>query len=75
MVLELLTGAVRRTGGPVLAVTHSGVIGTMVRLVINSDLLTLKVFNGSITALEWREGHWQLRFLNLWDHLPYELRT
>jgi probable phosphoglycerate mutase len=73
--LAQLIRQVQDEGGPVLAVTHGGVIKTLLRLVSGSDLVTFRLYNTAITLIEWQHGRWNLVFLNLWDHLTVELRT
>ncbi|GHH76979.1 phosphoglycerate mutase [Streptomyces sulfonofaciens] len=60
---------------PVLAVTHGGVIKTLLRTIAGTDAFCLKLYNCGITAIEWKDGRWRIVHLNLWDHLPPELRT
>ena len=61
--------------GPVMAITHGGVIKTLVRLIAVSDSFSLKLCNAGITELEWSSGRWNLAAVNIWDHLPVDLRT
>ncbi|MEV7503949.1 histidine phosphatase family protein [Streptomyces sp. NPDC093018] len=63
------------SGRPVLAVSHGGLIGTVVRAVAESDTFRLKLYHCGITALDWSDGRWRLSHVNLWDHLPVPLRT
>lgn len=73
--LEQLVREADSAHGPVLAVTHGGFIKTLLRLVFGTDSGCFQVYNTTLTAIEWRRGRWHLVFLNLWDHLPVELRT
>ncbi|MFG2981712.1 histidine phosphatase family protein [Streptomyces sp. NPDC048258] len=63
------------TKAPVLAVTHGGLIKTVLRVALQTDLTCFQVYNASITSLEWRKGRWRVSHLSLWDHLPVPLRT
>ncbi|KOU52236.1 phosphoglycerate mutase [Streptomyces sp. WM4235] len=63
------------TGGPVLAVTHGGLIKTVLRVAMKTDLTCFQVYNATITSLEWKKGRWRVVHLSLWDHLPAPLRT
>ncbi|MEU1311535.1 histidine phosphatase family protein [Streptomyces cinnamoneus] len=73
--LEELTGVAEATGRPVLAVTHGGLIKTVMRIVAETDSFCLKLYNCAINAIEWKDGRWRIVHVNLWDHLPPELRT
>ncbi|MGK4579547.1 histidine phosphatase family protein [Kitasatospora sp. HPMI-4] len=73
-----LRGLVRQaeqSGGPALAVTHGGLIKTLLRVVTGTDSVCFKIYNSSVTELEWRDGRWRLAHLSLQDHLPVDLRT
>jgi broad specificity phosphatase PhoE len=61
--------------GTVLAVTHGGVIKTILRLVAGSEALSFRLYHTGLNVIEWREYRWRLLCLNAWDHLPPELRT
>jgi len=73
--LQGLVEQAEANGGSVLAITHGGLIKTMLRLVVDSDRVCFKLCNAGISSIEWRRGRWHLVHLNLWDHLPTELRT
>ncbi len=62
-------------GGPVLAVTHGGVIKTILRLIAGSDAICFRLYNAALNLIEWKRGRWHIVHLNQWDHLPAELRT
>ncbi|MDA2803647.1 histidine phosphatase family protein [Nocardiopsis suaedae] len=62
-------------GGAVLAVSHAGLIKTLLRLAAGSDAICFRIYNTGLCALEWRRDRWHLVHLNLWDHLPPDLRT
>jgi len=61
--------------GSVLAVTHGGLIKTLLRVITGTDAVCFRLYNTSLNVIEWRRGRWHLVHLNLWDHLPVELRT
>jgi broad specificity phosphatase PhoE len=73
--LQGLVEQVEASGGSVLAVTHGGLIKTVLRLVVGSDTICFRLYNTGLNLIEWRRGRWHLVYLNLWDHLPTELRT
>jgi probable phosphoglycerate mutase len=60
---------------PVLAVSHGGLISTMLRLITGSDAVSFWIYNASLHLIEWKRGRWHLVYLNLWDHLPPHMRT
>lgn len=63
-------------GGPtVLAVTHGGLIKTLLRIVLDTDLVCFRIYNAGLNVIEWEGSRWRIVHLNLWDHLPPELRT
>jgi broad specificity phosphatase PhoE len=61
--------------GSVLAVSHGGLLKTLLRRVVSSDTVCFRLYNTGVNLIEWRRGRWHLVHLNLWDHLPMELRT
>jgi broad specificity phosphatase PhoE len=73
--LEGLVRAAECADGPVLAVTHSALIKTLLRLVVGNDAVCFQLYNTSLNLIEWKRGRWHLIHLNLWDHLPPELRS
>jgi broad specificity phosphatase PhoE len=73
--LEELLRHADAAGGPVLAVTHGGLIKTLLRFVAGSDAMSFDVYNTGITGLDWKRGRWYLTHLNVCDHLPPEFRT
>lgn len=73
--LEQLVARAEAAHGPVLAVTHGGFMKTLLRLVAGTDTVCFQLYNTALSAIEWRRGRWHLTHLNLWDHLPAELRT
>lgn len=64
-----------KEGGPVLAVSHGGLIKTLLRVAIRSDAICFHVFNTGIIQLEWRRGRWHLVYVNHLAHLPEALQT
>lgn len=61
--------------GCVLAVTHGGVIKTLLRILAGSDLVDFDVANASLTSVQWRHGRWRVDAVNRCDHLPADLLT
>jgi probable phosphoglycerate mutase len=62
-------------GGPAMGISHGGLLSTMLRVAVGSDLVSFWLYNSTVNLIEWKRGRWHLVFLNLWDHLPPELRT
>jgi probable phosphoglycerate mutase len=62
-------------GGPVMAVTHGGVMKTMLRIIVSQDAFCCRIYNTGIATIEWRRGRWHLVHWNLCDHLPAHHRT
>jgi broad specificity phosphatase PhoE len=62
-------------GGPVLAITHGGIIKTILRVAAGTDDVCFRLYNTGLNLIEWRRGRWHLVYLNLLDHLPPELRS
>ncbi len=73
--LQEMVGAAPEPTAAVLAVSHGGLIKTMLRLLCGTLGISFKLYNTGITTLEWSEGRWHLIHLNLCDHLAAELRT
>jgi broad specificity phosphatase PhoE len=73
--LEWLVEQAGSVPGAVLAITHGGLIKTMLRLMLDSDSVCFQLYNTGINLVEWKRGRWHLVHLNRWDHLPPELRT
>ncbi len=63
------------SNGTILSVAHGGFIKTLLRLVVDSDTISFRLYNTGITTIEWRRGRWHLVHLNRLDHLPNKLRT
>lgn len=73
--LERLVREAEALETTVMAITHGGLIKTMLRLLSGADVLSAKLYNTGVTAFEWGSGRWHLVHLNLCEHLPPELRT
>jgi probable phosphoglycerate mutase len=73
--LQGLVEQAETSGGSVLAVTHGGLIKTMLRLAVGSDNFCLILYNTGINCIEWKRGRWHILHLNFWDHLSAQLRT
>ncbi|MFE3167771.1 histidine phosphatase family protein [Streptomyces sp. NPDC059224] len=73
--LTELADLAEESAAPVLAVTHGGLIKTLLRTVLETDVVCFKLYNCGINAIEWKAGRWRIAHVNLWDHLPPELRT
>jgi broad specificity phosphatase PhoE len=63
------------SGACVLAVTHGGVIKTLLRILAGSDLVDFEVSNASVTCVQWRHGRWRVDAVNRYDHLSADLLT
>lgn len=75
LALRVLVQQAEASDGAVLAVTHGGLIKTLLRVITATDVVCFRLYNTGINVIEWRRGRWHLVHLNLWDHLPVELRT
>jgi broad specificity phosphatase PhoE len=75
LALRVLVKQAEATDAAVLAVTHGGLIKTLLRVVTGTDTVCFRLYNTCLNIIEWRRGRWHLVHLNLWDHLPVELRT
>jgi probable phosphoglycerate mutase len=73
--LERLVDEAEQQGGPILAFAHGGLISTLLRIAAGNDAVSFWIYNTSLNLIEWKRGRWHFVFLNLWDHLPPELRT
>lgn len=73
--LANLVEAAAQNGNSALAVAHGGLISTVLRLATGSDTVSFWIYNTSLNLIEWKRGRWHLVHLNLWDHLPPDLRT
>jgi broad specificity phosphatase PhoE len=73
--LRVLVQRAEATDGPVLAVTHGGLIKTLLRRVTGSETVCFRLYNACLNVIEWRRGRWHLVHINLWDHMSADLRT
>jgi broad specificity phosphatase PhoE len=73
--LRDLVSRAQAAAGPIMVFTHGGIIKTMVRLLAATEVIDLRLYNAGVSCIEWDGARWRLVHLNLWDHLPPELRT
>ena len=73
--LDELVAEADSQGGPILAFAHGALISTLFRIAAGSDTVSFWIYNTSLNLIEWKRGRWHFVFLNLWDHLPPEMRT
>lgn len=73
--LEALREQGENGNGSPLAVTHGGLIKTLLRVAAGTDAFCFRLCNAGVNTIEWRRGRWHLVHLNLCDHLVPELRT
>jgi broad specificity phosphatase PhoE len=73
--LEVLVEAAEDASGGVVVVGHAGLLRTMVRYLVDSDVVCFGLFNTALIGLEWTGARWRLSQVNLCDHLAAELRT
>jgi probable phosphoglycerate mutase len=73
--LDNLVASAEELSGPVMAISHGGLISTMLRLATGSESVSFWIYNATVHLIEWKRGRWHLVYLNLWDHLSPELRT
>ncbi len=73
--LEFLVAQAELARGPALAVTHGGLIKTLLRSLTGDDRVCFSLFNACVSLIEWRRGRWHFVHLNLSDHLAVRLRT
>jgi probable phosphoglycerate mutase len=73
--LEIVVEAAKNSARGVLAVGHGGLLRTMVRCVVDSDVVCFGMRNTALICLEWTDARWRLTQVNLCEHLPVELRT
>jgi len=73
--LEVLVEAAKDSSGGVVVVGHAGLLRTMVRYLVDSDIVCFGLFNTALIGLEWTDARWRLSQVNLCEHLPAELRT
>ena len=58
-----------RTKGTVVAVTHGGAIGTLLRSLFGGHHVAVLTANTGVTQLSWEVNHWRLDFHNSAAHL------
>ncbi len=75
LALGRLVSTAKDVDGPVMAISHGGLISTLLRVATGSDTVSFWIYNTSVHLIEWKRGRWHLVYLNLWDHLPPDLRT
>jgi broad specificity phosphatase PhoE len=73
--LNILVAEAESQNGSILAFAHGALISTLFRIAAGSDTISFWIYNTSLNLIEWKRGRWHFVFLNLWDHLPPELRT
>lgn len=73
--LRLLVACADRHGSPIVVISHGGLLKTLLRQVVGSENVCFSLYNAAANVIEWKRGRWHLVHLNLWDHLPPELRT
>jgi broad specificity phosphatase PhoE len=73
--LDKLVAEAESQNGSILAFAHGALISTLFRIAAGSDTVSFWIYNTSLNLIEWKRGRWHFVFLNLWDHLPPELRT
>ena len=59
----------------VLLVAHGGTLGTILRLLLGSDVQRIWTLNTGLHALKWTGEFWLIRYLNRVEHLPRPLRS
>lgn len=73
--LAVVVEAAKNSAHGVVVVGHGGLLRTMVRCVVDSDVVCFGMFNTALIGLEWTDARWRLTQVNLCEHLPAELRT
>lgn len=58
-----------RTSATIVAVTHGGAIGTLLRSLFGGHHLAVTTANTGVTQLTWERNHWRLEFHNSTAHL------
>ncbi len=82
---ERLRRALRRVLTPhgeestILIVAHGGTIGTILRILFDSDTLSLRLWNAALHHVEWFHSQWRtawrLHAYNNMEYLPHFMRT
>ncbi|MGI3212785.1 histidine phosphatase family protein [Roseovarius tibetensis] len=73
--LDALILSAEHSNGHVCAVSHGGLIRTLLRVIADTDNLCFCISNASVTKLSWRRGRWHIDYLNNAEHLPYSMRS
>jgi broad specificity phosphatase PhoE len=73
--LEALRELAESGNGSPLAVTHGGLIKTLLRVAAGTDAFCFRLCNAGVNTIEWRRGRWHLVHLNWCEYLASELRT
>ena len=73
--LEVVVDAAKDAARGVVVVGHGGLLRTMVRCLVGSDVVSFGMANTALIGLEWTDTRWRLSQVNLCEHLPVELRT
>jgi probable phosphoglycerate mutase len=61
-------------GGSVVAVSHGGLIKTLLRIACGSDRVCFAIRNTSVSVLEWDGGLWTVAYVNMHEHLaPHQV--
>lgn len=58
-----------RASGTLIAVSHGGAIGTLMRSLFGGHHLAITTANTGVTQLTWERNHWRLEFHNSTAHL------
>jgi broad specificity phosphatase PhoE/ubiquinone/menaquinone biosynthesis C-methylase UbiE len=58
-----------RSKGTIVAVTHGGAIGTLLRSLFGGHHVAVTTANTGVTQLTWERNHWRLEFQNCTAHL------
>ncbi|MEA3309355.1 MAG: histidine phosphatase family protein [Chloroflexota bacterium] len=59
----------------VLLVVHGGTIGTILRLLLGSEVQRIWTLNTALHSLSWTGKFWLIQYLNRVEHLPRPLRS
>jgi broad specificity phosphatase PhoE len=73
--IQQLAEASGQSGKPILAVSHSGLIATMLRVFSGSHTVSFWINNASLHKIVWYRGRWLIHYLNRMEYLPPTMRT
>ena len=59
----------------VLLVAHGGTLGTILRLLLGSEVQRIWTLNTALHSLSWTGKFWLIQYLNRVEHLPRPLRS